>query len=189
MSGSWRALPFLLGLLSLTQGQTFHAGKCPDPPVQEAFDVTKYMGKWYEIEKLPAYFEKGNCIQANYALKENGRVKVVNKELLLDGTVNQIEGEAFPADYNDPAKLQVKFNWLMPASPYWVISTDYENYTLVYSCTNFLRLFHVDFAWIMSRTRQLHPETVDHLKNILRSYKINTARMRPTDQMNCPPDM
>ncbi|XP_066478651.1 apolipoprotein D isoform X2 [Tiliqua scincoides] len=189
MPGSWVLLPFFLGLLGMSQGQTFHMWKCPDPPVQEGFDVTKYVGKWYEIEKLPSNFEKGDCIQANYSLKEDGKVKVLNKELLLDGTVNQIEGEAFPADRNEPAKLQVKFNWFMPAAPYWVISTDYENYSLVYSCTAFLGLFHVDYAWIMARTPQLHPETVEHLKNILQSYGISTARMRPTEQMNCPPNL
>ncbi|XP_034988752.1 apolipoprotein D [Zootoca vivipara] len=189
MAGHWVLLPFILGLLGGTQGQTFHAGSCPDPPVQEGFDVNKYQGKWYEIEKLPSNFEKGKCIQANYELKKNGKVRVVNKELLSDGSINQIEGEAFPKDNHEPAKLQVKFNWFMPAAPYWVLSTDYENYTLIYSCTNFLWLFHVDYAWIMSRRRQLPPETVAHLKSTLQSYKIDTARMMPTDQQNCPPDM
>lgn len=42
----------------------------------------QYLGKWYEIEKLPSGFEKGSCIQANYSLKENGKFKVINKELL-----------------------------------------------------------------------------------------------------------
>lgn len=42
----------------------------------------QYLGKWYEIEKLPSSFEKGSCIQANYSLKENGKFKVINKELM-----------------------------------------------------------------------------------------------------------
>ena len=41
----------------------------------------QYLGRWYEIEKIPVSFEKGSCIQANYSLKENGNVKVINKEL------------------------------------------------------------------------------------------------------------
>ncbi|XP_053161609.1 apolipoprotein D isoform X2 [Hemicordylus capensis] len=189
--GRWLLLLLLLPALlrSQAQAQSFHMGKCPDPPVQEVFDVTKYLGSWYEIEKLPASFEKGSCVQANYSRKENGKIHVSNKELLSDHTENKIEGEAFQADPGEPAKLHVKFNWLMPAAPYWVISTDYDNYSLVYSCTPFLWLFHVDYAWIMSRTRQLHPETVEHLKSILQSYGVDTARMRPTDQMDCPPDM
>jgi apolipoprotein D and lipocalin family protein len=41
----------------------------------------QYLGRWYEIEKIPASFEKGNCIQANYSLMENGNIEVLNKEL------------------------------------------------------------------------------------------------------------
>ncbi|CAM2119207.1 unnamed protein product [Caretta caretta] len=188
MPGTLALLSVLFSLLHITEGQTFSWGPCPDPPVQENFDVTKYVGKWYEIEKLPASFEKGICIQANYSLKENGKIKVVNQELLSDGRINQIEGEAVQAD-NELAKLGVSFYWFMPSSPYWVLSTDYENYSMVYSCTTFIWLFHVEYAWILSRTPQLQPETVERLKNLLRSYKIDTEKMRPTDQINCPPEM
>uniref|UniRef100_A0A8C3RNJ4 Apolipoprotein D n=1 Tax=Chelydra serpentina TaxID=8475 RepID=A0A8C3RNJ4_CHESE len=108
--------------------------------------------------------------------------------LSSDGRINRIEGEAVQTD-DEPAKLGVSFYWFMPSGPYWVLSTDYENYTLVYSCTTFIWLFHVEYAWILSRTPQLQPETVERLKNLLRSYKIDTEKMRPTDQMNCPPEM
>lgn len=67
-----------------------HAGKgaellCLSPLVLKAPLWTffyQYLGKWYEIEKLPSSFEKGSCMQANYSLKENGKYKVINKELL-----------------------------------------------------------------------------------------------------------
>ncbi|XP_009813836.2 apolipoprotein D [Gavia stellata] len=182
-------LSVLLGLLGFGQGQMFHMGPCPDPPVQEDFDINKYLGKWYEIEKLPSSFEKGSCIQANYSLKENGKFKVINKEMLSNGKVNEVEGEIMHMDVKEPAKLGVRFNWFMPSAPYWVISTDYENYSLVYSCTNILWLFHIDYAWILSRAPEMHPETVEHLKSVLQSYKIDTEKMMPTDQLNCPPEM
>lgn len=34
-------LPSLAGLFALAEGQAFHMGKCPNPPVQENFDVHK----------------------------------------------------------------------------------------------------------------------------------------------------
>ncbi|XP_003926237.1 apolipoprotein D [Saimiri boliviensis] len=176
----------LAGLFGAAEGQTFHLGKCPMPPVQENFDVNKYLGRWYEIEKIPTTFEKGRCIQANYSLMDNGNIKVLNRELRYDGTVNQIEGEATQVNLTEPAKLAVKFFWLMPSAPYWVLATDYENYALVYSCTDFIQLFHVDFAWILGRNSYLPPETVDSLKNILTSNNIPVDKMTVTDQMNCP---
>ncbi|XP_001511412.2 apolipoprotein D [Ornithorhynchus anatinus] len=179
-------LPGLIGLFRTTEGQTFHLGQCPDPPVQKNFNIVKYLGKWYEIEKLPVSFEKGNCIQANYSMKENGKIKVINQEILPDGTVNQVEGEATQANLIEPAKLGVKFFWLMPSAPYWVLSTDYDNYSLVYSCTTYIWLFHVDYAWILARNPHLPQTTVKYLKNILTSYNIETEKMKATDQENCP---
>lgn len=35
----------------------------------------------------------------------------------------------------------------------------------------------------------MHPETVEHLKGVLQSYKIDTEKMMPTDQLNCPSEM
>lgn len=189
MLGTAALLSVLLSLLGLGNAQMFHMGPCPDPPVQQDFDINKYLGKWYEIEKLPSNFEKGSCVQANYSLKENGKFKVINKEMLSSGKINAIEGEIMHTDVKEPAKLGVRFNWFMPSAPYWVISTDYENYSLVYSCTNILWLFHFDYAWIMSRSPDMHPDTVEHLKSMLRTYKIDTDKMMPTDQLNCPAEM
>lgn len=179
-------LSALAGLWGAAEGQAFHLGKCPAPPVQENFDVHKYLGRWYEIEKIPGSFEKGSCIQANYSLMENGNIKVINQELRSDGTVNQIEGEASQVNLTEPAKLGVKFFWLMPSAPYWVLATDYENYALVYSCTTIVWLFHVDHVWILGRNPYLPPETVTHLKDILTSNNIDIETMTVTDQGNCP---
>ncbi|KAM9582777.1 apolipoprotein D [Trichechus inunguis] len=180
-------LSTLAGLfVGAAKGQAFHPGRCPNPPVQENFDVNKYLGRWYEIEKIPVTFEKGSCIQANYSLMENGNVKVINQEVRPDGSVNQIEGEATQVNLTEPAKLGVKFFWLMPSAPYWVLATDYENYALVYSCTTFLWLFHMDHVWILGRNRFLPPETVTYLKDILTSNNIAIDKMTNTDQVNCP---
>ncbi|XP_028609583.1 apolipoprotein D [Grammomys surdaster] len=179
-------LATLAGLFTTAKGQSFHLGKCPSPPVQENFDVNKYLGRWYEIEKIPASFEKGNCIQANYSLMENGNIKVLNKELRPDGMVNQVKGEAKQSNVSEPAKLQVQFSALMPPAPYWILATDYENYALVYSCTTFLWLFHVDYVWILGRNPYLPPETISSLKYILTSNDIDIDKMTITDQANCP---
>ncbi|XP_050015861.1 apolipoprotein D isoform X2 [Alexandromys fortis] len=179
-------LATLASLFTAAKGQSFHLGKCPSPPVQENFDVKKYLGRWYEIEKIPASFEKGNCNQANYSQMENGNIKVLNQELRPDGTVNQVEGEATQSNLSEPAKLGVKFFELMPSAPYWILATDYENYALVYSCTTIIWLFHVDYAWILGRNPFLPPETVTYLKDILTSNDIDIHKMTTTDQANCP---
>lgn len=42
----------------------------------------QYIGKWYEIQKLPTTFQKGECGTATYSLKGPGYIGVLNSELL-----------------------------------------------------------------------------------------------------------
>lgn len=42
------------------------------------FPFFQYLGKWYEIEKLPASFERGKCIEANYAIRPDHTIQVLN---------------------------------------------------------------------------------------------------------------
>lgn len=39
--------------------------------------LMQYLGKWYEIEKLPATYEKGTCIETNYSLRPDKTIRVV----------------------------------------------------------------------------------------------------------------
>ncbi len=74
---------------------------------------------------------------------------------------------------------------VLPYTPYWILSTDYENSALVYSCTDVLRLFHVDFAWILGRTRSLPAATIDHGKEVFTNNNIDVSRMILSRQQGC----
>ncbi|XP_024289980.1 apolipoprotein D-like [Oncorhynchus tshawytscha] len=102
-----------LQVLSLTllsvlaaNAQTFRPGKCPQPPVQANFDTARYLGKWYEIQKLPAIFQKGECSTATYSLKSPGVVGVLNRELLYlvdpPASVASLMRDEEPAQLVDP---------------------------------------------------------------------------------------
>lgn len=57
----------------------------------------QYLGRWYEIEKIPVSFEKGSCIQANYSLMENGNIKVINQEMRWVAVVSKATSVLEPA--------------------------------------------------------------------------------------------
>ncbi|XP_010892932.2 apolipoprotein Da, duplicate 2 [Esox lucius] len=173
-----------LTLLSILAGkaQTLRPGKCPQPPVQANFDAARYLGKWYEIQKLPAVFQKGQCSTATYSLKSPGLVGVLNRELLADNTVSSITGHAKAKNLSEPAKLEVTFFEDSPPSPYWVLSTDYEGHSVVYSCTDVLAASHVDFAWILSREPALSEEKLTELYSVFTSNGINIDVMTVTNQ-------
>lgn len=42
----------------------------------------QYIGKWYEIQKLPTTFQKGQCGTATYTPTSPGVIGVLNRELL-----------------------------------------------------------------------------------------------------------
>lgn len=68
-----------------------------------------------------------------------------------------------------------------PPAPYWVLATDYDNYSLVYSCTDLL-VTHAEFAWILSRQPTLAQETVEELRSALSSVGVDVDKLLITNQ-------
>ncbi|KAG7259288.1 hypothetical protein CRUP_028329, partial [Coryphaenoides rupestris] len=135
---------FLLGLvLPLVSSQSYHWGACPDPKVQPNFNLQQFLGKWYEIEKLPASFERGKCIEANYVTRSDGTIQVLNSQFYKE-KFRTVEGTAVIPDPREPASVAV-----------------------VYSCTDILHLFHVDYAWILGRARFMEHQTLLYAKQLL----------------------
>lgn len=75
-----------------------------------------------------------------------------------------------------------------PYSPYWILSTDYTTVSVVYSCTNILNIFYIEYAWILGRSRFLLPETVSYAKELLMNEGVQLYRMKATDQRMCKDD-
>jgi apolipoprotein D and lipocalin family protein len=90
------------------------------------FDLQKYLGKWYEICRLPLKWEDENAtdITANYSLNVNGAIRVDNRCFDEDGEPSRSIGEAKPDD-SSKARLKVTFlpeylRWVPGwAAPFW----------------------------------------------------------------------
>jgi len=114
-----------LALTSAVQAATYRDRSVP-MQVVGAFDLSRYMGKWYEIARFPNLFERG-CVgvTAEYSVRDDGKVRVVNscRKETLDGVIDKIEGEATVVD---TGKLSVTFvPWLPFAKgDYWVLYLD-----------------------------------------------------------------
>ncbi|XP_061550507.1 apolipoprotein D-like [Phycodurus eques] len=171
-------------IVPLVRAQVPHWGPCPEPDVQPAFNLKQFMGRWFEIARLPTQFERGRCIETNFTFKVDKSIRVVSSEI-LKGELRKIEGTGVIEDQKNPAKLGISYSYVLPFSPYWILSTDYVNTALVYSCTDVLRLFHLDFAWIFSRTRTLPQSTIDSAKETFANNNIDVTRMIDTKQQAC----
>lgn len=69
--------------------------------------------------------------------------------------------------------------------PYWVLSTDYQSYSLVYSCSDFFGVFNIDFAWILARTRTLTEDAIKQLHEKLTAAGVNVNRLEVSNQTAC----
>ena len=111
-------------------------------------DLQKYLGKWYEIGRLPTSFQEG-CTEttATYSLLPNGKVSVLN-ECIRKGKPKTAKGTAKVVDKNTNAKLKVTFFWPFYAD-YWIIKLD-ENYEYAVVGTP-----NHKYLWILCRTPQM----------------------------------
>ncbi|XP_060594889.1 apolipoprotein D-like [Ruditapes philippinarum] len=169
-------------------------GKCPKVYVQKDFSIEKYIGKWYEMERFFASFEAfHDCVTANYTLQPGGVVKVNNtgySHKFWDKGYTTAIGDAVAEDPNNPAKLGVRFSPRQPRGDYWVLSTDYNTYTVIWSCTDlpipFLKA-NLQFAWILTRRPGgISTQKKERLYRLMEGYGINTSKFSATNQENCP---
>ena len=128
-------------------------------------DLKRYAGTWYEIARYPNKFQK-NCagnVTANYALKDDGNVEVINKCLKKNGKTETATGEAKVIDTTTNAKLKVRFapGFLSFISSvwgdYWIIdlAPDYS-YAVVGDPKR-------EYLWILNRTPQMDSATYENI--------------------------
>jgi len=73
-----------------------------------------------------------------------------------------------------------------PYGNYWVLDTDYDNYTFIYSCSGVLGITHYEFAWILSRHPNITDDTKTKLFNEAEAFGIDTTHFRFQDRTGCP---
>lgn len=66
-----------------------------------------------------------------------------------------------------------------------MLSTDYQSYAVVYACSDYYGLVHVDFAWILARTRVLTEEVISQLHDKMAVANVNLNRLIVADQTDC----
>ena len=158
----------------------------PLAPLQSiaALDVPRYMGRWYEIAKLPNWFQR-KCLadtSATYRLLPDGRVEVLNQCRKESGEMDQALGAARQMGPATSAKLQVRFapSWLsvLPFvwGDYWVIDLD-ERYELV-AISEPKR----QYLWILSRTPQVDEARYAALLGRLQAAGLDVGKLEKTRQ-------
>jgi len=127
------------------------------------FDGNKYTGNWYlATGNINSVTEEGTqCTRATYNPLNDTAVYVRNVGY-TDGIYSQVCGIAFQPDpENAPGKLKVAFPYSPTPGDYWILDTDYENYTAIYSCDRRVGDQLELFKWILTRSTKPSPEVVE----------------------------
>jgi apolipoprotein D and lipocalin family protein len=142
------------------------------PSVVTSVDLNRYKGKWYEIARLPNYFErKLKCTSAEYTLREDGKITVVNagNYITEPNKSTSAKGVAWIPDKNSPAKLKVQFFWPF-SGDYWIMYLDNDyKYVLVGEPA-------LKYLWILAREKQMDEPTYKMLlqKAIENGYDVKS---------------
>ncbi|XP_050072150.1 uncharacterized protein LOC126560032 [Anopheles maculipalpis] len=162
-------------LAALVQGTIFERPCRTDVSVLQNFQVDQYLGLWYDLEHYEASFEQNtNCVTAEYSRNEDGSIRVFNSAVrLTDGLLYAVDGLAL-VSYPEAEILEAKLNVSFYGAPndesnYWVLDTDYENYSLVWSCEPIGEERSLEYYWLLSRTPSL-PED-EELREKIHSLK------------------
>jgi apolipoprotein D and lipocalin family protein len=84
---------------------------------------TRYTGRWYEIARLPQWFEQdATAVTAEYAIEPDGKVSVINTchKGSPTGPLEQARGTALVVDAPANSKLKVSFLWPFEGD-YWIL--------------------------------------------------------------------
>ena len=128
-------------------------------------DLERYQGTWYEIARLPQWFQRG-CVRskAHYEIVNSETLGVTNTCTDDSGNTRSVTGRAYVVDTATNAKLEVIFdNWFSRLFPslvrgkYWVVYLDADYRTVLVGHPN------REYLWILARTPSLPPATYENL--------------------------
>ena len=168
------------GFIALVSGFIFSgcASSTSDIAAISGFQPEKYMGVWYEIVRLPHYFERDLLfVKAEYTLKPDGTIQVVNSGS-RNGERQQIVGKAKlknPKSRLMTGELRVSFFGPIYAE-YRIIelAPDYSYAVVTGSTRNYL--------WILSRRPVMAKEQLEKILKRLKKLGFKIDRLEYPQQ-------
>jgi apolipoprotein D and lipocalin family protein len=170
----------LTGLATLLFAAPAFTAPSAPPTTVPTVDLQRYIGRWYEVGKIPNRFQK-QCVRgttAEYSLRADGRIEVINRCVRADSSVDEAKGVAKVVDRDSNSKLKVSFVRFLGMQlfwgDYWIIGlgADYD-YAIVGSPDR-------KYGWILSRTPRLSADTLDAAFAALRMQGYDPARFEMT---------
>lgn len=151
-------------------------GNAAVPQPAKAIELNRYLGRWYEIARYEQSFQKDcDAVTADYALREDGKISVLNSCRKPDGQLKQADGKAKVVDSATGAKLKVSFFGPFYGD-YWVLDrADDYSWSIVGEPSG-------RYLWILSRQANPGKARVDMLIARVKALGYDTSMLRITAQ-------
>lgn len=157
-------------------------------PVVPVLDLQRYSGDWYEIARLPNWFQRncGGQVRARYGQAVDGEVPVLNQCRRADGTLIDAKGVARRVARTDlPAsgQLEVRFApawlaWLPVAwGDYQVLALDADYRTSLVGAPG------RDYLWLLARQPTLPEAEIAQWLAKARALGFPTEQVVRTPQL------
>jgi apolipoprotein D and lipocalin family protein len=142
----------------------------------KSVELSRYLGRWYELARYEQGFQK-DCdgVTADYALREDGNISVLNSCRKPDGKAKTARGKAKIVDTATGAKLKVSFFGPFYGD-YWVLdrAEDYS-WSIVGEPSG-------RYLWILSREANPGQANLDALIARAKALGYDTSMLRITKQ-------
>ena len=169
-----KKITVLSALLSLIFSSCDPGNRTKNIPAVKDFDLSRYMGVWYEIARYPHGFEKGmSHVSAEYTLESNGRVKVINKGI-RDGRERKITGIA---RQRQPGSGELEVSFFRPF---------YGAYRIIYLSPGYdfaiVTSSSKKYLWLLSRTPEVSEETKTFFLQWIQLHGFSPENLIRVDQ-------
>ena len=179
-----KRISWSLALRTLMLGATAACADDEDRPAVrtvEAVDLERYAGLWHQVALIPNRFQK-QCVRgttAEYLLRKDGRITVLNRCTRENGERDEAEGLAKIENDATSAELKVSFvsffGWRPFWGDYWVLGLgpDYD-WAAVGTPDR-------KYGWILARTPTIADETLEEIFGVFErnGYDRQAFEMSP----------
>ena len=151
-------------------------GNTAVPQPAKPVELSRYLGHWYELARYEQGFQK-DCdgVTADYALRGDGKISVLNTCRKPDGSIKRAEGKAKIVDPVTNAKLKVSFFGPFYGD-YWVLDhADDYSWAIVGEGSG-------RYLWLLSREANPDAVKLEALVERAKALGYDTSMLRITKQ-------
>ncbi|XP_063598330.1 crustacyanin-C1 subunit-like [Penaeus indicus] len=160
-------------------------GKCPVVDEKTLFEQQKpnysrYAGVWYEIALTDNPYQLlEKCVLNEYSF-DGTKFTAISSGIGGDGNTMTRNGQILPMPLGEP-HLSVNYeeSWI---APYVILDTDYENFSCIYSCTEYNFGYYSDFSFIFSRSPSLSDKYIRRCEAAFSKIGVDMSRFTKTVQ-------